>query len=498
MTEEQFVFVLVPSKYNHQRCAFPGCPALRYGDKVEGSHVHHESSKVLTHEELARVRASIDKIVNGIDSIHDRDLRATVFAVYEAHRGRKGVYEIAAEMGLRLPLSHPSSYLSNRIHTWLECAAQNGTLGPFPVTIDSALPICKRCHGKSEVEWRAQLVDTFRAMINNQKSQNKRTAIVSPNAANENDEPRIPSVAPLRKRLRREQRLKLEPSSLTKKQQNHQRRLSELRDVLRDVDTLTLRGWVAKEEQCHSTSQTLTHQQTHKRKPYYIWKAALHAAWHNLRGRLDSIGGELTYADMIRLQLLENCFWCHERFPNGDVLRFDRVDNDSQYAIDNVLPTCNACNQMRGKKTMKEFLEHCERVHKYQTYGVIPLEGPSEHHQSFGAWRNDVQFGRRGKAVELNSEEWLKLWNAACHYCGRPRACGIDRVDSTVKAYTSGNSVSCCGWCNLLKMDLDAELFLRKVSRVVKRDSRTIFATDSVFQTLTDCQTTTQTVETRI
>lgn len=51
----------------------------------------------------------------------------------------------------------------------------------------------------------------------------------------------------------------------------------------------------------------------------------------------------------------------------------------------------------------------------------------------------------------LTKEEFEKLWQQPCQYCGDPiPTIGIDRVDNTL-GYFRGNVVPCCTTCNLMK-----------------------------------------------
>jgi len=85
----------------------------------------------------------------------------------------------------------------------------------------------------------------------------------------------------------------------------------------------------------------------------------------------------------------------------------------------------------------------------------------------------------RGQVWELDDENFDRLIQAPCVYCGRsPRNeaksyggrvrilySGIDRLDSH-KGYTKENSVSCCGRCNRWKSDAAIEDFKDHVKRI--------------------------------
>jgi hypothetical protein len=59
----------------------------------------------------------------------------------------------------------------------------------------------------------------------------------------------------------------------------------------------------------------------------------------------------------------EPCFYC-----GGEVLpiSLDRVDNDKGYEVDNVVSCCHICNSFKHVFDDKLFLDHVEKIYKYQ------------------------------------------------------------------------------------------------------------------------------------
>jgi hypothetical protein len=65
---------------------------------------------------------------------------------------------------------------------------------------------------------------------------------------------------------------------------------------------------------------------------------------------------------------------------------------------------------------------------------------------------------QRNISFYLSDDEVANLMRGSCYYCGQQsvenvRYNGIDRKDSTIKAYASYNCVSCCSMCNYMKCD---------------------------------------------
>lgn len=89
--------------------------------------------------------------------------------------------------------------------------------------------------------------------------------------------------------------------------------------------------------------------------------------------------------------------------------------------------------------------------------------------------------GAKRRKIEFNLDEnsFKKLSKQNCFYCGiepkqimnHPRSNGeyiyngIDRYINS-KGYDIKNCVSCCGICNKMKMDLDGDIFLKKIQQV--------------------------------
>lgn len=79
---------------------------------------------------------------------------------------------------------------------------------------------------------------------------------------------------------------------------------------------------------------------------------------------------------------------------------------------------------------------------------------------------------------KLTAEQFTKLINGNCFYCGEPprlrmlakklrRANGIDRLDST-KDYVLSNCVPCCTTCNIAKNTLSSNEFVEWAYKLVR------------------------------
>lgn len=76
----------------------------------------------------------------------------------------------------------------------------------------------------------------------------------------------------------------------------------------------------------------------------------------------------------------------------------------------------------------------------------------------------------RGYDFELNFEDFWRIKNEPCDYCGIGGINGIDRVDNSV-GYLLYNCVSCCYICNIMKNKSSKGDFINHVNRIYKHIS---------------------------
>ena len=86
---------------------------------------------------------------------------------------------------------------------------------------------------------------------------------------------------------------------------------------------------------------------------------------------------------------------------------------------------------------------------------------------------------RKGIEWSLSYQIWLELAGDSCYYCGVEPSnvfkynkgefvySGIDRIDSGL-GYTTGNVVSCCRFCNVLKLSLRPDTWFDFLKAVIK------------------------------
>ena len=153
--------------------------------------------------------------------------------------------------------------------------------------------------------------------------------------------------------------------------------------------------------------------------------------------------------------VIKSCYYCGHQ-NEDEVNGIDRVDNSKGYSKENCVTACWKCNRIKHMYTREFFLDKCKIFtqqfeadtkfyDKWATYYVRSC------YKNYSAYKQEAE--NRGLAVELTEEQWTWLTRSACYLCGYKSSMGIgiDRVDNTIRAYTSVNCRPCCGSCNNMK-----------------------------------------------
>lgn len=83
--------------------------------------------------------------------------------------------------------------------------------------------------------------------------------------------------------------------------------------------------------------------------------------------------GDLTFEQFKNL-INQNCFYCHiaphrlhyGRYNKTKFIKYnglDRMDNDKKHNLDNVIPCCWTCNQMKRDMSFSEFLNYISNIY---------------------------------------------------------------------------------------------------------------------------------------
>lgn len=155
-----------------------------------------------------------------------------------------------------------------------------------------------------------------------------------------------------------------------------------------------------------------------------------------------------------------------------------RRDNKTRWLCE--CATCGARCSMRSTSLRRYAYAKCFGTHNRRQGVPSPLRKPAGYAagtEKFSNYRAAAT--KRGFAFALTRAEFDALTSQDCHYCAAPPGnkssrrhfngvfvySGIDRIDSTV-GYVTGNCLSCCNTCNVMKQDLPYDVFLAHIDRI--------------------------------
>lgn len=111
--------------------------------------------------------------------------------------------------------------------------------------------------------------------------------------------------------------------------------------------------------------------------------------------------------------------------------------------------------------------------------GIVLRSNPVANPLDYYLTRYKHNAKRRFLEWELTKEDFVRLINLDCYYCGAEPSemivgrkkfiCnGIDRIDSS-RGYSLANVAPCCKYCNQMKMAMNDEEFVARCRRIVFR-----------------------------
>ncbi|QVJ12735.1 hypothetical protein [Pseudomonas phage PSA11] len=146
-------------------------------------------------------------------------------------------------------------------------------------------------------------------------------------------------------------------------------------------------------------------------------------------------------------------------------------------AVWNVKCSCGVEKQMSTGTLCHGTTISCGHIGREERAKARRLpDGEAAKNSLFLAYKHSAKC--RGIAFNVSKEEFYSYAVGACHYCGdvNPQIhkgkcrtgfnyCGIDRIDSS-RGYETGNMVTCCGTCNMMKNAMPQEVFLGHIEKV--------------------------------
>lgn len=182
---------------------------------------------------------------------------------------------------------------------------------------------------------------------------------------------------------------------------------------------------------------------------------------------------DVMVSDDALLALFEqDCFYCGRPSSADKLNGVDRMDNAKGYVPGNCVPCCGPCNKMKYALDGRTFIERACHVSAHKG-------GPgAKRAECWGVPTQvyEVAYKKRASkqhwAYELTRDDFKRLTQCACTYCGRPppasRRHGIDRVDNS-KGYVLDNCVAACGDCNIAKLTQTAAEFVDRCKAIAAR-----------------------------
>ena len=189
--------------------------------------------------------------------------------------------------------------------------------------------------------------------------------------------------------------------------------------------------------------------------------------------RRNAVKRNYEYAlDLAQFTILvsASCYYCNHHVP-GEANGIDRVDNTCGYIIDNCVACCEMCNRLKLHYDLDFFLA--------KMYIIANNKHPES--KFFTKWSSyykkskQINYNlytqitlKRNMTMELTEEEYNAYTNSVCYLCGYTKsgALGIDRIDNTIRAYTSSNCAPCCTSCNIMKATYSLDE-LREKARII-------------------------------
>ncbi|GAQ90994.1 hypothetical protein KFL_007120010, partial [Klebsormidium nitens] len=217
----------------------------------------------------------------------------------------------------------------------------------------------------------------------------------------------------------------------------------------------------------------------------YLAKAAADQMRFRNRTRQISFEGEegsmeQTTAAQIIEEMDSCCFFCGEAHTNEKPLGVHRLDTSGDWTVDNCVPACTLCWNMKRKVDAKTFVERCAHIAAITNGGgvsVFPADIFGDHPGAGEYNGYQCSARKRGIPFELSPSDFQEKLAGDCYICGKANSAthnnGLDRVDSSL-GYTFDNVRTACGDCNYMKADTGIDKFLEQVVKIEKRAAITL------------------------
>lgn len=126
---------------------------------------------------------------------------------------------------------------------------------------------------------------------------------------------------------------------------------------------------------------------------------------------------------------------------------------------------CIVCNSIcKTDETTNKKCQPCYTAYKIAQKKRNPKDPYNKH-----LWECKSSSKKRNLSWELTDDTALELFKGSCHYCGHSKTQnGIDRKNNNL-GYITGNVVSCCSTCNMMKYTLGYDDFFKIINIISLR-----------------------------
>lgn len=176
------------------------------------------------------------------------------------------------------------------------------------------------------------------------------------------------------------------------------------------------------------------------------------------------------YREMKRAWYLKN---------REEILRVKKEKNDARLALNPRILKTEA--EKKAKRDVWNLANHDKRNSDARKWRNGHLSKQQEYAREYYAQKlsQQSQYTRllrdsahRYITVQISFEDFIKLVNLPCKYCGETeKRRGLDRVNNE-KGYSKENLASCCKICNYMKRNYTKTDFLNHVKKIYKHNFR--------------------------
>lgn len=207
----------------------------------------------------------------------------------------------------------------------------------------------------------------------------------------------------------------------------------------------------------------------------FKWRNNAHYGWGLQQAVARQRGLAVTIDSAVAEALCQRpCFYCDEFPDDRNITSIDRLDSHVGYEPGNCVPCCQRCNWAKNAHTVDEFLQLVENIilHRRGEAGRFGFQRYLYRttQPTLASYRIGAE--RRRREFLLTTSEFDAIVREPCHYCGIASGSnhwnGIDRIDSEGD-YVTGNVVSACKPCNMMKNKWSMEGFFVHCEKIHAR-----------------------------